>query len=72
MLVEHRDRPRNTHNDQRLAGQEGKDDGAQDRRQQDLVDAVLHVCLGEHVEREGEGGKNTAVVVSSSLKSKQS
>ncbi len=54
ILVEHGDGPRHAHNHQWLAGQHRKHHGAEDRRKQHLVDAVLHSCLVEHVEREGQ------------------
>lgn len=57
-----RDGPRDAHDDERLRGEDGEDDAAQNRGEEHLVDAVRIVCLGEHVEREGQRGKDTGVV----------
>lgn len=52
LLVEDGNRPSHPDDDQRLARQHGKDNGAEHRGQQHLVDAILHVCLVKHVKRD--------------------
>lgn len=58
-VVEDGDGARDADDDERLAGEHGEDDGAEDRGQQDLVDAVLRVRASEHVEGEGQGRQDT-------------
>lgn len=54
-VVEDGDGPRHADDDERLAGDEGEDDGAEDGRQEHLIDAVLRVRAREHVQGEGHG-----------------
>lgn len=48
-----------TNDDERLAGENGEDDAAKDRGQEDFIDAVRVVRFGEHIETEGEGREDT-------------
>ena len=64
LLVEHGDGARHTYDDQGLARQHREDYGAEDRCQEYLVDTVVHVGLGEHVEGESQRGQDAAKVLS--------
>lgn len=61
-VVEDSDGSRHADNDERLAGEHAEDDGAEHGREEGLVDAVVGVGAGEHVEREGEGGQDVGKV----------
>jgi len=58
-VVEDGNGPCHAHDDERLAGEHGEDDGAEHRSQQHLVDSILRVGAREHVQGEGQGWKNT-------------
>lgn len=57
-VVEDGDGAGDADNDEGLAGEEAEDDGAQDRGEEGLVDAVVGVGAGEHVQGEGQGGED--------------
>jgi hypothetical protein len=50
--------------DQWLSSKDRKYDGTEHRREQDLINAKALVCLLKHIQRESQGGKNTAAIVS--------
>lgn len=58
LLVEDSNGTRDAYDDERLAGEEREENRAQDRCEQDLIDAIARARTSEHVEREGEGGKD--------------
>lgn len=64
LLVEDCDGTSHANDDQRLASKEGEHDRAQDGCQEHLVDSILHIRLGEHVQGEGQGGQNTEEALS--------
>lgn len=49
ILVEYGNGACYSHNNERLAGDDGKNYGAEHGCEQHFVDAVLHIRLGEHV-----------------------
>lgn len=54
----------NANNDQWLSSKDRKHDGAENRREQDLINAEALVRLLKHIQRESQGGKNTVAIVS--------
>ena len=64
VLVEDCDGTCNSDNDKRLGSGDGKDDGSQDRGQQDFVDAVVGASVLEHVQRKSQRGENAGIAVS--------
>lgn len=54
-VVKDGDGPGHAHDDERLAGEQGEDDRAENRGQQHLIDTILRVRAGKHVQGEGQG-----------------
>ncbi|KAJ8105878.1 hypothetical protein OPT61_g9914 [Boeremia exigua] len=61
-VVEDGDGAGDAHNDQRLGGEDAEDNTAEDARKQDFIHAKTHVCLDEHVQREGKRGQDVRKV----------
>jgi hypothetical protein len=56
-----------THDHQRLSGKDGKHNGAQNRGEKHLIDAIALMGLLKHVQRESESRQNTASLTVSTL-----
>lgn len=54
----------NANNDQWLSSKDRKNDGTEHGRKQDLINAEALVRLFKHIQRESQGGKDTAAIVS--------
>ena len=60
----------NTNDNQRLSGKQRKYDSPEDRRKQDLIDAIALIRFLKHIQREGQGRQDTAATVSTGIKSR--